>query len=182
MARLPDSFEKDYLDLMQPIVSEGTIKNRRNLLVYSFSICTVYILDKSLLEFKLFGVHLVDSNPSILLYIALSVVLFWSLMFIMHSIKDKGLNKEREIILVKHVFLLRERMNGLGGKIKNDHIEPELSELKMQHSIYEGQRIRLHKVGILNQIISFIESTLPLGMAVIAALFIIRNIHIINSP
>ncbi|EIA1497222.1 hypothetical protein [Vibrio parahaemolyticus] len=177
MAQLPSNFEKDYLDLMQPIESDSTVKNRRNSLVASFAICSVYSLEKSVTDFRIFGLDLAGSNPETLLIIIVFVLLFWLLMFLTHSIKDYELNNEREALLLKHVDYIERRISQVKPKVEsNSHYQSELGQAQSQMNIFLDQKIRLKKATFLKKVTFIAEYSLPCILTIFAIVLLVHDI------
>ena len=178
MSKLPDGFEKDYLLLLEPIVSDGAIKNRRNLLVASFSIFTVYALGKSLTDIRVFGLDLHGSDPKILLLLSLSILIFWALMFVAHSVKDFDINRERKHLLEKHIDAVKNRIEGTRDKAeKSDHFRGEHNSAKRQFEIYEKQQIRVKKAILFSKLTFTVEYCLPILISIISSCYIIKDLY-----
>ncbi|HIF6199708.1 TPA: hypothetical protein ACX3IX_004696 [Vibrio parahaemolyticus] len=177
MAQLPSTFEKDYLDLMQPIESDSTVKNRRNSLVASFAICSVYLLDKSVTDFRILGLDLAGSNPEVLLLIIMLVLLFWLVMFISHAIKDYELNNEREVLLLKHVDYIERRISQVKPKAEaNSHFQSELGLAQSQMNIFLEQKVRLKKATLLKKVTFVAEYSLPCMLTIVAIALLAHDI------
>lgn len=190
MAKLPESFEKDYVDLLTPVVSDGTTKNRRNLVVASFIISVIYLLDKSLTELSVFGLDLDGSDSTTLLAIAVVLILFWAGMFIAHAVKDAGINRERKHLLEIHVNKLKKQF----GRYVREREENTPDPLKVRESSieticnqlnrYTRQQTRILSARIISKVAGIVDYGIPIVLAVIAILFLGVDIYkqIIEYP
>ncbi len=168
--KLPADFEKNYFDLLTPVESEGTLKNRRNLLVTSFSITVLYVIGKSLSAIKLLGIELKGADSKVLLVCAMLLVLFWALMFCIHAIKDFQINKERKYLLVKHTDLLKERLDTHKSRYSNldaSHLHfKQIGEFEREYDIFLSQQKRTKKARIFTMTSYVIEYSLPLFFSI----------------
>ena len=108
--KLPENFEKEYFSLLTPVATDGTVKNRRNLLVAAFSISLLYFLEKPLSELSIFGIKLESTNGKTVLFAALILLFFWFVMYCIHATKDAQINKERRHLLIKHAKSVETRL------------------------------------------------------------------------
>ncbi|GAA0303614.1 hypothetical protein GCM10009128_23760 [Psychrosphaera haliotis] len=177
MAKLPDGFEKEYLSLLQPITSEETIKNRRNLFVASFVILSVYSLGKSLTDVKVLGLNLQGSNANALFILAIAILIFWTFMFVIHAVKDFEINQERKYLLDAHVDSVKSRIENMREKVDITHSSYEFSSAKGQLAIYQNQQDRIKKALKLSKLTFIIEYGLPILLALISLCLIINNAY-----
>ena len=168
--KLPENFENDYFSLLTPVVTDGTIKNRRNLLVSAFSISLLSILGKSISELKILGIELKDTDSQMLVLGALVLMVFWFVMFIIHAEKDKQINIERRYLLIKHTEKLKEQLDYSKEKFQdydNEHPnKKQISEFQREYDIFLNQKKRTRKVNFLGVLAYIIEYSLPLLMGV----------------
>jgi hypothetical protein len=147
MSHLPESFETKYFDLLQPITTSGTLRNRRNLLVASFSIVVLYFLDRSLTELKVLGIDLSNTNTTSILWSGLVLVAFWFVMYCVHASKDSQINKERRHLLLKHSEQLSEQIEASREQCKSlDSNHPKhqrVKEMEGAYKIYLDQKERI---------------------------------------
>ena len=166
--KLPDNFENDYFSLLTPVVTDGTIKNRRNLLVSAFSISLLNVLGKSIAELKVLGIDLKNTDSQVLLLGALGLILFWFIMFIIHAEKDKQINKERRHLLIKYTEKLKIQLDYAKDKFQdydNEHPnKKQISEFQSEYDIFINQKKRTRKVNLLGVVAYIIEYSLPLLM------------------
>ena len=168
--KLPADFEKNYFDLLTPVETEGAVKNRRNLLVASFSITILYVIGKSLSEIKLLGIELKGADGKVLLICAIILILFWSFMFCTHALKDFQVNKERKHLLIKHADDLKEKLNYARNKFSNldkDHPNfKQISEFEREYDIFLSQKERTKKARMFSIASYIIEYSLPLAFGI----------------
>lgn len=180
MPQLPESFEKDYLNLLKPFVSEEQKKSRRNVLVTSFTVMSIYLLGKSLTELNVLGLHLGDSNDYAILVLATLLITYWLAMYLAYSKRDDEIQKEQQHLLLKHVEGIKDRIVVLNKNIEEDksndglrnHYQRALDDEKNNFNIYENQITRTANAGKLNFTLKKVEYWLPI-ITGITALFII---------
>ena len=184
MQKLPDNYEKNFWDLLIPVVTEGTAKNRRNLIVISFIIISIYVLDKSLTDLRVFGLSIEGSNKGYVLVLAILLIAFWTFMFIGNYLKDLDINLERKHILNKNIESLKtskERFEKKYSDVADDHPNKRtMKEIQREYSIYTAQLERTKRGRILTAILSGIEAVLPLLLSAVAIclLFLdLINVH-----
>ena len=181
MSQLPESYEKDYLELLKPYVSEEQKKSRRNVLVSSFTVTSVFTLGKSLTDLSLFGINLNGSSNYSVLIIAEALILYWLAMYFAYSFRDEEIQKEQKHLLLNHVGKVKERMNALAANMEasitntslHSHWLGEYNSVKGNYDIYENQLSRTSKVGNLNNVLKRVEYWLPV-IAGLAAILIIN--------
>ena len=166
--KLTDTFERDYFSLLTPVVTDGAMKNRRNLLVSSFSISLIYFFDKSLSEINILGLKFKEADINSLLIASTLLVSFWFLMFVIHSFKDLQINKERKYLLIKQTDALYERLVSHTEKYQNhEDTHPnkqQISVLQREYNIYINQKSRTRNARVLSLVSTVIEYGLPVLM------------------
>lgn len=183
MPQLPESFEKDYLDLLKPFVSEEQKKSRRNVLVTSFTVISIYLLGKSLAELNVFGLHLGDSNDYAILVLAALLITYWLAMYLAYLKRDDEIQKEQQHLLLNHVERIKERIVVLNKNIEenksNDglrnHYQRELDNEKSNSSIYEKQIARTANAGKFNFALKKVEYWSPVITGITALLIISKD-------
>ena len=164
--KLPENFEREYFSLLTPVVTDGTVKNRRNLLVSAFSISLLYVMGRPLSELSVLGIKLADTDGASILIAALLMVLFWFLMFCIHASKDAQINKERRHLLLKHANAVKQRHEFV--KDNYSHLEDthpnkrEISATEKEYDIYLQQKQRTKSASGLALVAFVIEYGLPL--------------------
>ena len=181
MSQLPDSHEKDYLELLKPYVSEDTKKFRRNTVVASFIILSIYFLGKSLTEIKVAGLDLFGSSNDSVLILAMVMLTFWLIMYLIYYRRDSEIQKEQQHLLMKHVEVLKEQLDSFEEEI-NAAMEENRgirSQLRHNHTsatnnydVYMNQSSRTNKAGILNSVINKTELLLPIIIATFTILIL----------
>ncbi len=178
MNKLPEKFEEKTLELFTPYTSEGTIKNRRNLLVASFTIIAIYFIDKSITDLKTFGLDLQGTNSSNLIIIAITIIMFWLIMFLLHAYKDIEINQERSRVLKSQIKALEDNIESTKKTHLND---PKDSTYKAsydsaiaEYKKYETHRSRLKTANRLKKATYIIEYTLPI-LTTLGALYYLVN-------
>ncbi|MBT3147011.1 hypothetical protein Q4583_05355 [Neptunomonas phycophila] len=173
--KLPESYEKDYLEALEFKSSDGAVKNRRNLLVAAFSICSVYVLGKSLTDIKILGINLEGTNKFYLLCLAAVLILYWSVMYFLHYYRDSQLNLERKALLDKHVDRIKQQVDFYNDKIStnpNQHLEQIYNDALEQYKIHLSQLKRTNKAAIASRITNLVEVVLPFLVGGSALIFL----------
>ncbi len=138
--KLPDNFEKEYFSLLTPIVTDGTVKNRRNLLVATFSISILYFLEKPLSSLNIFGIKLESTDGKTILIAALVLISFWLFMFCIHATKDMKINKERHHLLNRYVDRLEETLKRYKDVLEAKKNDPDFNATKIKVDIINVER------------------------------------------
>lgn len=180
MAQLPESHERDYLDLLKPYTSEEHIKTRRNVVVTSFVVLSIYFLGRSLTDISVFGVNLKGSNDLLVLVLAIVLIAYWLIMYLAYFRRDFEIQEEQKRLLLREVERVRNRINECQTHIDNlgdaghmrTHWTTELASAKTAYSIYENQLSRTKNAGMLNVALKKVEFWLPVIVSVGALLFI----------
>ena len=182
MAQLPESHERDYLELLKPYVSEEHKKSRRNVVVTSFVILSIYLLGISLTEIRIFGIDLNGSNKFTVLALALLLIIYWLAIYLAYARRDLEIQKEQERLLLSSVEKVKERMdqaqvkmdehkNSRGGA--SSHWSSEFGSAKSNYIIYENQINRTKKAGKLNSLLAKVEYWLPVVLAVVSIIVLV---------
>ena len=186
MPQLPASHEKNYLDLLKPYISGEQKKFRRNTLVSSFIILSVYFLGKSLTEIRVAGLDLEESNKDLVLILAILMVLFWLTMFLIYYRRDSEIQKEQHHLLMEHVNKVKSSVDKFKNNIDEQmasngkvtgHVRSEYENLLNVYKIYETQLCRTNKAGILNKVINKIELLLPTISSICTIVFLVIEYH-----
>ncbi len=176
MEQLPESHERDYLELLKPYVSEEQKKFRRNTLVSSFVILSVYILGKSLTDIRVAGINLEGGSKFSILVLAGVMVIFWLVMYLIYYWRDLEVQKEQNHLLLKHVINVKERLDSFKRRVDgamasngavNNQLRSEYTNAQSTYGIYESQLLRTNKAGLLNSVLSKVELLLPVLAAVV---------------
>lgn len=164
--KLPDNFEKEYFTLLTPVVTDGTVKNRRNLLVSSFSISLLYVMGKPLSELSVLGIKLEGTDGTSILVAAFLMVLFWFLMFCIHASKDAQINKERRHLLLKHAEAVKNRLEfekEIYSKFEDSHPNKrDIAKTEKEYDVFLQQKHRTKNATGLALVAFVIEYGLPL--------------------
>lgn len=182
MAKLSESHERDYLELLKPYASEEHIKTRRNVVVTSFVVLSIYLLGRSLTEISVFGVKLEGSNKFSVSALALVLITYWLIMYLTYFCRDYEIQKEQECLLLSGVQKVKARMDEMqvnidavinkeGGIIA--HWKAEFDTAKSYYTIYENQLNRTKNAGVLNVVLKKVECWLPVFLAEFALLSIL---------
>ena len=154
MAQLPESHERDFLELLKPYVSEEQKRSRRNTIVSSFIVLGIYVLGKSLTDIRVFGVDLHGSNKYIVLVLAICMIIYWLVMYVAYSQRDNVIQSEQEHLLQNNVEKVKKRMDEMQARVDADiqnkgstsgHWKSELGSAKSNYIIYENQVSRTLK-------------------------------------
>src|SRR5690554_50065 len=164
---------------MFPVVTDGTTKSRRNLLVSSFVIVALYVLGKSLSDLNVFGFSLEGSDKKTILYIAVALILFWMSVFSFNTAKDRDLNAERKLILDDAVGRLKKYKDGLESKYSNvedNHPNKNtMRQAQVEYQRYTSQLDRTKRARALTALLHYIDLALPLVMALIAIGYLVAD-------
>jgi len=182
MPKLPESHERDYLELLKPFTSEEQIKTRRNVVVTSFVVLSIYFLGRSLTDISVFGVNLKDSNDVFVLALTAILIAYWLIIYLIYFRRDFEIQKEQERLLLSHVKKVKDRIDEsqsnlekLGDDIggMRPHWATELNNAKTYYSIYENQLNRTKSAGTLNVVLKKVEIWLPVIVSTAALLLMI---------
>lgn len=184
MPQLPESYEKEYLELLKPFASEEQKKSRRNVLVSSFTVICIYLLGKSLTELNVFGLHLGGSNDHAVLVLAVLLITYWLTTYLAYSKRDDEIQKEQQHLLLTHVKKLEERIVALNKSIEDNksneglrnHYQQELNNEKNNLSVYEKQTTRTATAHSFSFALKKVEYWLPVITSIVAIFFIIKDI------
>lgn len=182
--KLPESFERDYFDLLVPITTDGAAKSRRNLLVSSFIVCALYFFNKSLTELRVLGFSLEDSEEGKILIVAALLIGFWLLIFTLNWFKDFEINRERSRILsgaAKELEKYRERLELQTADLPHDHPNRRRwAEVEREYERYAGQSSRTRFVRYLTLVSLALDLILPILLAGFSLCFIINDMSSIG--
>lgn len=187
MQKLPESFEKEYRDLMIPIMTDGTSKARRNLIVASFIVCSLYFLGKSLSGLRVLGFSLEGADQIKIFYIALILIVFWLVLFVVNWWKDYELNQERKRLLVGLVDQIREhkeRLEQQCAKVKDDN-NPNIQRmrsLQREYDRFKSQSDRTKTARQLTGVTIGVDLVLPLILALVSAGLLVSDIFAYVPP
>lgn len=180
MRKLPDSFEKESWDLMIPVSTEGTIKSRRNVIVGSFTILTLYILGKSLTELRVFGLSLEGSDQARILVIGLVLIIFWLMAFVANWVKDFELNKERKLLIgqvVENLKMQKENMESRYAHVDDNHPnKATMKQVQREYERYVSQFDRTKRARLLTQLTAGVDFALPVTLGLLASIFLTVDI------
>ena len=184
MPQLPEAYEKEYLELLKPFISEEQKKSRRNVLVSSFTVMCIYLLGKSLSELNVFGLHLGGSNDYAVLFLAALLITYWLAMYLAYSKRDDEIQKEQQHLLLTHVERIKERIVTLNKNIEENknsdvmrnHYQRELNNEKDNFNIYERQISRTAKADSFNFALKKVEYWLPIITGFAALFFICKDL------
>ncbi|MDH5434892.1 MAG: hypothetical protein OEY19_13190, partial [Gammaproteobacteria bacterium] len=145
--------------------------------VSSFIILSIYFLGKSLTDIKIAGLNLSGSNKDSISILAIIIIIFWLVMYLIYYRRDFEIQKEQLHLLMKHVNTLKERIDSLKVRIeKTTAIPSELQNTytiaKNEYDVYKNQSSRTIKAGILNSVLNKIELWLPVSIAMFTVLIL----------
>jgi len=104
----PPDIEKGYLDLLYDYHSDQTKKTGRNLTVASFVIVAIHLVGQKLSNVRFYLIDPSKADLKVLTSIAMTLVLFWLTMFVIYSLRDFHLQKERKLFLDRYIDDLRK--------------------------------------------------------------------------
>lgn len=179
--KLPENFETEYFSLLTPVVTDGTLKNRRNLLVAAFSISLIYFLGKSLSEISFLGIKLDGADGKATLIAAFILIFFWFVMFCIHASKDAQINKERRHLLIQHTEKLKTSLDysieKYSGHADTHPNKIGIREKQNQYDIFLKQKERTKLATRLAYLGYLIEYTLPLIIGGYSMLLLIIDLY-----
>ena len=179
--------EKDFLDLLQEYKSEDTKKARRNLSAIAFVIIAIHLLGIRISDIKVFGVDVSKSSNFTVSVIALALLLYWLLMFILSWNQDREIQRERTIILGAQIKQFTGRFEQLEqerqdfpatprGQRSNWYQPLDYSEVKAATQVYQAQQARTKRAALYGKILSKLELYIPLVLAAGAALALVLGV------
>lgn len=179
---VPQPFEKEYLELLYDYSSDEAKKTRRNLSVASFVIISCYLVNIPLGELRIFTSDLHNADIQAVRIIAIALLLFWSILYVVYIRRDAGIQKERKYFVDKEVQKLEEQIrtyeNDISEAVKRDgsvsgKTRKELETLQYYYSIYTKQKSRTQLTSTLIQILKITEYGLPLLLASVSVSFLV---------
>ncbi len=175
MAReLTPSYEKDYLELLYDYHSEEAKKTRRNLIAASFIVVAVHLLGLTLADVKIAGVGLANGNPRVMIVLAIALIGYWSIMFLIYEISDRTIHNERRHLLTKNVLAVKEDLDKMkaekeayekGGQRMAGVARQNLLILERNYEIIKSQLDRTKSARMLRLVTTSIEYALPILFA-----------------
>lgn len=171
--------QKEFLDLLQPWTSEETKRSRRALILISFIVISIWLLEIKITNVRLFGVDLSQSTEVPVLCIALSLLSFWAVMFQIHRVKDQETQYERARLLDSVISKFvgeYERYATVREKQKHAYVPPDFHKTKAAVEAYNSQQERTVKLGRIHTLLSSIDVFLPYGLAALSAAILISGI------
>ncbi len=100
--------ESKLLDLLYDYHSEDGRRTRRNLSVFSLTIIIPSLLGLDLSDLAVLGLSLKESDPSILLLIAVGLIGYVFMMVIILTIRDNEIQRERRVQAEKQIEDIRK--------------------------------------------------------------------------
>ncbi len=100
--------ESKLLDLLYDYHSEDGRRTRRNLSVFSLTIIIPSLLGLDLSDLAVLGLSLKESDPSILLLIAVVLIGYVFMMVIILTIRDNEIQRERRVQAEKQIEDIRK--------------------------------------------------------------------------
>jgi len=153
-------------------------------LVSAFSISLLYMLDKSLSELSIFGIKLEGADGKVTLIATFVLILFWFLMFCIHSTKDAQINKERRHLLFKYTEQLKKQLDYFTEKYQahddNHPNKQRIGELKREYEIFLNQQKRTELANRLSLVAFVIEYALPLILSSLCLSWLINDIYTVS--
>lgn len=181
MHQLPESFEKEYWDLMIPIATEETTRSKRNLSISSFIIIAIYLLDKSLTDLRVLGLNLEGTSNVAVLYLAIALIIFWLLLFIASAFKDAELNKERRHLLKSVIAKIEESKNHYELKYsERDDSHPNkqtMKSIQREYQKYLDQLDRTKNARLLSVSTFYVTNCLPILLSLASLVYLFRDIY-----
>lgn len=172
--RLPEWFEKEYVELLYDHRSDETKKARRNLTVGSFLVVGVYVVGISLTEMKFIGADLSQGNALRIVSLAIALIIYLFIGFAVYSLRDWGLRQERRRRVDDAIDRL-EKEHARETKVRREHpsqLRPHLEAVEKELGILQGviKRTKIPRRAVV--IASILEYLIPpvLGIAALAFL------------
>lgn len=180
-AELPKYFEKEYMSLITDFSSDDTKKLRRNLIVSSFIIISVNYLGLSLNDVKAFGLDLSSTHENKVYIVALIMMVFWFILFIINHVKDHETFKEKNHNLNKPVSKIKEQLKAWEEKGEEDEkkglraalANPAYKDALNQYKTYQNQLERIERASKLQNVINLVNLVLPVLLGIITIIILI---------
>lgn len=182
---LPPTHEKDYLELLYDYHSDETKKTRRNLIVVSFLIVALHLVGLTLKDIRPLWANLDKADTTVLMVLALVLLAYWLVLFVLYSVQDYQLHKERRVLLHKHVTALEAAINKYQRKM-NDATQADkapsgrltelLNETQAAYTIYTAQVERTRWASRLRFVTKVVEYGLPCVLALIASGYLVCDL------
>jgi len=172
--------QKQFLELLQVYKSEDTKKARRNLSVIGFVIVAMRLLGIQITEIRVFGADLSKTSELYSLLLALVLIVYWAVIFLLSWVHDSEIQKERKILVdaeIDQIMTSWKRFEKLKLEMeaKNEGGNPRgYNEAKAAVEMYHRQCQRTARADKYGRIIRALELFVPLGIA-LTAIGIISN-------
>lgn len=179
-----------FLQLLSPDISDTTLKNRRNLLASSFTVLATDYIGLSLNEVRVFGIDLNEGSNSRLLVVAISLILFWMLMYVLNGSRDALRIKAERSLFNAKIIEAKEGMQQLRearpGSIQTDQsdnakLQGFVDKTHYWLDVREETRKETTWFRLLTYFVLVIEYILPLLMAVGAICFLYTELQNMNE-
>lgn len=162
---------KQFLELLHPYRSEETKKARRNLSAIAFVIVAVRLLGLRLADIRVFGADLSRSAEIWVLILAMLLLAYWLVMFLLTWFQDREIQTERTSLmeaqiqpLVAHYSKLEEERRKNPNYYASDFKQVEIAVLA-----YREQQKRTGRAAKVGELIKKLEFFVPLSLYVVAA-------------
>lgn len=176
--------DNDYLELLTPHISEDQKKYKRNCLISSFVISSIYFLNKSLTDIKLFGIEISENKSLTIISIAAILIIYWLVMFIIYYFKDRGIQKEKRYTVNRHANDMDNSLKTLKQLKKKAKKEGKSFEGSIGHdvSVYKEYLERTKSTRVLNAAIFTIEVLIPIAFTIFALYTLVDSYLKLETP
>ncbi|MBI5750954.1 MAG: hypothetical protein HZA59_02250 [Hydrogenophilales bacterium] len=171
--------EKQFLDLLQEYKSDETKKARRNLSTICFIIISAWILKIRFTEMRVFGVDISSSAELHVLLLALVLMAYWLIMFLLSWNHDKEIQKERSLHLIEQVKHFTERFRVIEekrAKSNSDSKSHDYNEVKAAVDAYRAQEARTKRAAQYGNVVNKLELLVPIILSGAAGVVLAINI------
>jgi len=171
--------KKQFLDLLLEYRSDETKKARRNVSVVAFVILSTWFLNLHLSNMNVLGMNVSPATEIPVLLVATVLLLYWTGMFVLASMQDSEIQKERSLILDDHMAYLITRQAAIEKAQKVPDSYWALSyqdhqEVKAAVDAYRLQQNRTTRAQFAVKWIRRLEFVVPLVLSGSAMLALAR--------
>jgi hypothetical protein len=169
--------EKEFFDLLKDYKSEDFKRARRGLTITSFIVIIFFSFESPIENLKVFGIGLGNANnPTPLLILGIILIAYWSGLFCLYWKSDHELQKEKQNILNRQVYLYEEEYDQLDEQIETRKAEKQrIGEAQRRQTILKGlldlhyeQKKRTKTAQQIGKVARFFEIGVPIILGIIA--------------
>jgi len=194
LSKKKDLFDANSLhELLYDHQSQDFKKSRRNLMVITFIVISVWFLGLDLTKLNVFGLKLENiSSPIKIHFVGIILIGYWWAMFEFYRIRDKEIQVRRQDIVYKNIAEIKKELPKLEAKYQelvaySPVKETERDKWELKGNLYyeiQGRRDAINLVNRLNDQnkpalnwalrVEKIELAIPRLFAILSLLLLIR--------